>query len=592
VVNYGSQSASFDVDLHIGSSYSATATVTSVPAGSRRAATFSASWAALDRGWVPMRCSTKLAGDQVASNNRKLDSVFVRVRDVGTVGITSPVDSIPSGPVIPRADAHNWGNAREACKVYFRISASPAYVDSVVLPAGLPFADTSLSFKNWTATAGSYTVRCSAAMTGDVRHTNDAAGARVVVRAAPPNAGWAPKASMPSGAAAIKDGGWLAWDAGKVRVYASRGVKQPDFYAYAPGGDAWTKLASWLPGSEGKLPSKGSAGCATGTGVVYATKGNNTQGFWMFKDSANAWSQQANVPLGLTNKKVKGGTDIVWAYKGGVGYVYLLKGYRNEFWRYDVGGDSWHALANAPGAIPKWDKGSWLAYDGAHTIYAHKAKFHEYYKYDTEGEAWSPTALLGMPVAGSAGSRKSKDGGCGTYLNSYVYALKGGNTQEFWRYDVAANAWAEKETIPKGTLKKKVKAGADIVGTGTALYATKGNKTNELWMYLPGAFAAVPEPQREGVLAGQKATSDWRPAISPNPVTSGFAVLSFPGAPGHSGAGALSFFDISGRCVFSSAFAVRSSPIRIDLRQLAGGVYVVRLETGGSTARQKLVVRQ
>ena len=96
----------------------------------------------------------------------------------------------------------------------------------------------------------------------------------------------------------------------------------------------------------------------------------------------------------------------------------------------------------------KWDKGSWLAYDGGNAIYAHQAKYHGFYKFDLVGENWDPAPLTGMPMSGSAGSKKSKDGGCGTYISNYIYALKGGGTAEFWQYDVPGNAWAEKEDIP------------------------------------------------------------------------------------------------------------------------------------------------
>ena len=165
-MNYGNATATFDVDLRIGTGYTATGTANSVPPDTKRVVAFSAPCTLRGRGWVPMRCSTKLSGDQIPANNRKPDSVFVRVRDVGAVRITAPVGAILPGPVIPAADVHNWGNLREACKVFFRINSSPAYLDSVVLANGLPYADTNLSFTSWTAVGGAYTARCSTALTG------------------------------------------------------------------------------------------------------------------------------------------------------------------------------------------------------------------------------------------------------------------------------------------------------------------------------------------------------------------------------------------------------------------------------------------
>jgi len=324
--------------------------------------------------------------------------------------------------------------------------------------------------------------------------------------------------------------------------------------------------------------------------VVYATKGNNTTGFYMYSDSG--WVQKKDVPLGLSNKKVKGGTSFAWAYKGGVGNPYLLKGYKNEFYKYNVTGDSWTALAPAPGAAPKWDKGSWLVSDGAHTIYAHKAKYHEFYKYDTEKDSWASAALLAMPIPGSGGSKKSKDGGCATVGpgGTGIYALKGGNTQEFWAYTIATNTWAEKETLPKGTLKKKVKAGAGIASTGTAIYATKGNKTDELWMYVPGPLLLLPAPVRDGVLAGKTVVGQGM-SISPNPLASGFAVLRY-GLP-KAGAAELVVYNVAGQTVMAQTLvAGRSGAVNLDLRHLANGVYLVKLASEGFVNSQKLIVQR
>jgi hypothetical protein len=161
--------------------YSATATATSVGPGSKRAVGYLTPWVAVGRGWVPMACSTGLSGYQIPANNRKLDSVFTWVRDIGAVRITSPTGAILPGPVIPAAEVHNWGNERETCKVFFRINASPAYLDSVVLPAGLPYADTNLHFTWWPAVGGAYTARCSTALPGDLNPANDTCSARFVV---------------------------------------------------------------------------------------------------------------------------------------------------------------------------------------------------------------------------------------------------------------------------------------------------------------------------------------------------------------------------------------------------------------------------
>jgi len=255
--------------------------------------------------------------------------------------------------------------------------------------------------------------------------------------------GWILKEPLPTSIAypsrKVKAGGWLAVD--QDLIYAARGNDTRDFYRYDMSG--WTQLPDWPDGAEGRRPKKGSRGCADGQGHIYATKGHNTPGFWMYGPGSGTWQQLADVPLGPTAgcpyaHKVKCGTDIVYAE----GAVYLLKGYRNQFWRYDVAGNSWSQCDDVP-AVPndRWKEGSWLAYDPvAKVIYAHKARYvsgipeqHYVFTYDVVGGTWDPTPLKGMPRPGTAGNKTSTDGGCGVYDdNGGIWALKGHKTGEFW----------------------------------------------------------------------------------------------------------------------------------------------------------------
>jgi hypothetical protein len=59
-------------------------------------------------------------------------------------------------------------------------------------------------------------------------------------------------------------------DVGTGPIFASRGYKTPDFFSYNPVNDSWKALTPWQPGIEGKMPSKGSAGCTDGSGIIFA----------------------------------------------------------------------------------------------------------------------------------------------------------------------------------------------------------------------------------------------------------------------------------------------------------------------------------
>jgi hypothetical protein len=584
--NYGSTTAGYLVRMRIGAGYNQTASVAGHAPGTRVYVTFP-TWTATARGGNAVSCSTELAGDMVTANDKQTGAVTVNVHDVGTKILLAPAGTITPGSVVtPACSVFNFGMASESYNVRMKIGT--VYDQTAAVAGHTAGATVYVTFPTWTAAAGTFAVTCSTELAADLVKANDKRTGSVTGGGA---GGWTSKSPMPTGAKALKDGAWLTYNAGSARVFASRGYGTSDFFEYNPAKDSWKRLAAWPTGTEGKLPSKGSTGCATGSGVVYAAKGNNTRGFYRYDGAKDTWYQKKDVPLGLSNKKVRGGADIVWAYKAGTGHAYLLKGYKNEFWRYHTDGDSWHALADAPiGGSQKWDKGSWLAYDGARTIYAHKAKYHEFYKYDIETNAWNSTALPGMPIPGSGGTKKSKDGGCGVYTDAGVYALKGGNTQEFWKYAVAANSWTEKDAMPRGALNKKVKAGANIVAAGAVLYATKGNKSNEFWMYTPGAFM-LEAPRPDGAVAGRMAIEEWRLTISPNPLATGL-VHVVVGGTSLSRPALVRLYDAAGRCVGVWKPLLRNGATDLDVRHLAAGVYLVRVEADGFTASQKLVVQR
>jgi len=541
-------------------------------------------------------------------------------RDVGVTSITAPVGPVDSSTLVtPACSVYNYGVLTETYAA--RMKVGTLYDRTVTVADHAPGTYRAVVFPGWNAdVAGSYVVTCSTELVADVDSLNNRADAVVLV-VAPAKVVWFPASPMPSlpSSKSGKDGGWLAFNADNGIIYAAKGNKTADFYGYSPETDSWKQLAALPVGRENKLPSKGAVGCADGAGVIYATKGNNTLGFYKYLARKDSWYQLTDVPLGTMRKKVKGGTDMVYV-QSDTGYVYLLKGYRNEFWRYYPDLDQWTPLAPAPAA--KYDKGSWLAYvpeakakgqnpkakadtrlgaldlgfpASAGTIYAHQAKYHGFYAYDLGTQSWG-SALAGMPLTSRSGrSKKSKDGGCAAYLYGLLFALKGGNTQEFWQFTPPAGPWAERETLPQiGSLgkKKKVKAGADITATFGELYALKGNKSNELWRYAPGQAQAQ---SRSGVMASAGPLPSAGPArltIVPNPLRSGFATLVWEtGAASQSRLTRLRLYDATGRLVHSS-FAIRASSYRLDLRSAPAGVYIVRLDAGGLTATRKLVVQK
>jgi hypothetical protein len=197
-----------------------------------------------------------------------------------------------------------------------------------------------------------------------------------------------------------------------------------------------------------------------------------------------------------------------------------------------------------------------------------------------------------MPFLSRTGkNKKAKDGSSGACVNGAIFALKGGNTCEFYRYDIEADTWTELEPMPEvGSTgkKKRIKAGGDItVYNDHILYALKGNKTRELWYYY-----YVPQVSSlSGVLqtnSGSKASlSAEFFSIFPNPTIQGDVIVQL-----NSGINlprAVKIYDNCGNLKLK--FPIQSRVVRLNLGLLSPGIYWLRLDTGsGRPVCQKLVV--
>jgi len=94
---------------------------------------------------------------------------------------------------------------------------------------------------------------------------------------------------------------------------------------------------------------------------------------------------------------------------------------------------------------------------------------------------------------------------------------------------------------------------------------------------------------------GSEPSSDFRFSVAPNPNASGFANLRF--GPASAGAASITVLGVDGRVLLTRSIQTygaygTNGTYPLDLRKLGAGVYVVRLQSGGRSATQKLVVGQ
>ena len=417
--------------------------------------------------------------------------------------------------------------------------------------------------------------------------------------------GWVRKTDLPLGIKSkrVKDGAALAYlnlsdrtdRSDPSYVYALKGNGRYEFYAYNLTDNTWTAKES-IPaiGTAGKKKAvkKGSALLGM-TGKVYGCKGGGTLEFWEYDPTTGHWTQKADVTAGA--KTLKEGAGAVGVNVSGTDYIYLLKGSgTQEFYRYNIGTGIWEARASAPlGTSGKaYKNGSALATDGT-TIWAVKGSYNEVFAYNIATDAWLQKTTL--PLIGSLGKKKKvKDGAGMAHHGSYVYALKGGNTNEFWRYQYDSDKWLQMPDIPAGT-GKMVKGGGALVGADNALYAFKGNNTLDFFKYGIAAVAKWPSDQVTKWNTLDHATTGplghCALRVAPNPFSTTTTIsYSLPS----SGNVSLKVFDVTGKIVTTLANGYQRSGsyslAPFIPRSLSSGIYLLKLETESGTTTSKLIV--
>ena len=528
---------------------------------------------------------------------------WTSIRDVAALSIIAPVGGVDTGAwVTPVAQLASYSNEEVNFNAVFTIFIAggviPIYqnVQWVTLTPGqvrnISFVPVRMT------TFGPHVCRCSVALTGDTNPVNDTvSGTCKVMYRFPFPEGWSeaePVPALPSGRG-LKNGSWLTVDESEGVIYLAKANKTQDFYSYNPASTpSWISLPDWPLGRENVKPGKGSKGCSGGDGYIYAIKGNNTLGFWRYHTYFQEWEQLPDVPFGPSHRKVKDGSDMLRVEHNGVTYIYLLKGYKNEFYRYNTVTGQWEELPFAPGTT-RWHRGSWLVYDGDHTIYAHKGKYHEFYAFDLSTGAWRTAPLAPMPISSEKmlTRKRAKDGSCATWNFQTIFALKGGNTCEFWRYFPEGDSWVELDTMPSvGSIgnKKRVRDGADIATfVDGIMYATKGNKTLEFWRFTPGPGIVRPQPPRSGVAASKTEIS--RPLLAVNsPVTGSWLPVAYQ--LGASRKGELQLIDITGRTVITQNLVADKGQTTLPLKGVNSGVYILRLNTGNDIITRKVIINR
>lgn len=553
----------------------------------------------IPRGSYVMKCTTQLLNDMQESNNSKSGPMALRVCDVGVVQVLRPTGTLDSVPTYtPQVVVANYGTQSESLSVTFSIDGmGTSYTNTQTVSNLQSGITTTLNFAPWTTgPRGSYVTRCSTALAGDMRLSNNIIADSFAIRVA-----WERLPAVPTLVLGkfVKDGGSLT--AVSNNIYGFRGNRSREFYRFDGN---WTRLESIGLAKKAdsvtvikKKIGKGAALCYDGVNTIYAIKGGGTREFWAYDIALDTWYPKAAIP---SYRAPKGGSALVYYNQR----VYLLTGgqrvgYQN-FFSYFVPNDAWETtVAWAPIADGKpFKDGSAMTLAGD-TIFALKVggRNNTFLAYNILSNVWQERETIPM-VHPNGGNRRNrtKDGAAISHNGNKIYAIKGGSRTEFWKYTPSTGHWTASETIPRLNIKSVPKTGAALASTADGkIYLIKGNNQNEFWRYNPPLSFGETEilasqPTQATQMVNKSSLVMTTIDATPNPFKSHTTIrYSLPAA----GYISIKLYDASGRLVevLSDGYYNQGSySMNLSRNKLSNGVYFLRYNGNSSEKELKLIV--
>jgi hypothetical protein len=171
VKNLGTNVASFTARFKIGTIYNQVTEVSELYPNEEREIAFQ-DWVAVECNYATS-CSTELATDQIAGNNKVTGSITVQRHDVGPIEIISPTGIAYVGNfIIPRVKVRNFGyHTTETFNVTFKIGT--IYTNTKTVTNLGPRDSTIVTFDQWEAVIGQYGITTYSSLTGDQTINND-----------------------------------------------------------------------------------------------------------------------------------------------------------------------------------------------------------------------------------------------------------------------------------------------------------------------------------------------------------------------------------------------------------------------------------
>ncbi|MBI3957102.1 MAG: fibronectin type III domain-containing protein [Candidatus Kerfeldbacteria bacterium] len=299
---------------------------------------------------------------------------------------------------------------------------------------------------------------------------------------------WTNEAAAP---ATIGPGAGIISD-NNVTLYILRGTTTQNFYSYNTTTKTYTALANYGAnvgaGSSLVFVPNGAA-CADSGGCIFATRGASTTEFRRYDITAGTWTAAGT----LTATSLAAGAGSGLAY-GGSNTIYFLAGATapgTRFYKYSISGNSWTQLADtdqamaAGGTLVFVPNGTGCSDAGGCLFATRGGNDTDFYRYRINAASWSYMANTPIWVGDGAAMRR---------VGSYIYLQRGIISNSFYRYDLANNRWDSLASTPTNMYQGSEQGLAYTPGTNT-LYSFRGYSlyslfaysiTNDTWEQTPG----------------------------------------------------------------------------------------------------------
>ncbi|MEO0108848.1 MAG: SBBP repeat-containing protein, partial [candidate division WOR-3 bacterium] len=461
--------------------------------------------------------------------------------DVGVARIISPPETIGVGDTVtPKVLVRNYSPIHTAFQVRFEMG--PYFFVQYVSGLG-PLDSTYITFTPWIVDdTVIYPIRAFTVYPGDQEPSNDTAYGQVVALLP-----WVTEPWVPAGAGrGVKEGGSLAFDPDRNRIYCLKGNNTLEFYSFDLSSDTWLTEPEF-PASGTKRVKKGGSLVWGGNNTLYATRSSSTTEFLAYDVADRTWSNRQPLPL-----RLKDGASTT--YVPGSDQVFLLcPGLATQnFWCYDIGTDRWSKKADLPLEVSKRKpkKGSCITCDDGAHVYALKGGTWEFYRYNIATDSWIflPDIPNHQKINGKYTKKKIGNGAALAFTQGRIHALKGNNSREFWLYNPQTLEWIEGDSLPAGPRKRKVSGGGVLVAAGNRIFVLKGNNTLEMYYHYAKTSQTRFRTHTQGSqnLPGPCKNMGLALSIAPNPVRQ-LAHISF--ILPRTGRVLLRLFDPTGRLV-------------------------------------------